>query len=141
MRKYHSDNNKIITSNFEIGDVVKVKDYGNVYAFYAAAFQHFGIPKRYVKKENGVFKLNYSTQEQLDMKYDNWVIIDIAIHGIYDDIILFYIKNIKRDIVLIIDKFGIEKNTKIPKQITKNLRKCNENKIIKTVKNSIKYEF
>lgn len=147
MRRYNvscSRRTSSITSKFEIGDVVKVTDLGQVYSTYQSAMAYFGIPKKYIKREDGYYpgyRLNYDFihKNEEECKQDNWVILDIALHGSFDSTLVYYIKNIKRDIVLIIGDEGMKLNKNIPNKITEKLRKSNDTKLIDKINHNLKY--
>lgn len=127
---YKCDNGKYIESNFELGDVVKVINFGNTYPIYVDAFRAMNVDENnIINKGRGQYKLKTFTDEERDKyKNDNYVIIDMCIHT--NGYIIYLIKHIKTNILFVIDDDGIKLNLCVPPHITRSLRAKNENKVL-----------
>lgn len=131
MWKFSCYDGSTINSQYIIGDVVKIKDFGYTYPTYTDAFEALNIDRElYYNESNPKFsRLKTFTSDELrTYRNDNFVIIDICVHCRGQ--LLYLVRHPQTNIYFVCDKNAIKMNKNIPKEITKSLRDKNNNKIL-----------
>lgn len=121
---YKTNDGRWVTTKFKLGDVVRVNNLGSRYDYYEDAFRFFNILDK-TKEIGGYCCLSYP----YDLR-NNWIVINIAIHG-YGYDILYHLINRKKQ-HLIINEDGISQRNICGKEL-KNLMIKNKKFILQTI--------
>ena len=108
---------KRIKKDYKIGDVVKIINFGDCYDTYTDAIIYFGIAnhKNVVTNDYYNDRIYYKIIKPEYFSETNWVIINKAIHGSFDDEIIYCLKSAYGDYMISGSSyFKIRKNINTP---------------------------
>ena len=108
---------KRVKKEYKIGDVVRISDYGDCYDTYTDAITYFGIAnhKNVVENESYDGRIYYKINKPEYFSETNWVIVNKAIHGSFDDEIIYCLKSAYGDYMISGSSyFKKRKNINIP---------------------------
>ena len=122
--------------DYKIGDVVKIIDFGDCYDTYTDAIIYFGIAnnKNVIRHDYFNGRTGYKIEKPEYFSETNWVIINKAIHGTFNDEVIYCLKSAYGDYMISGSTYFIKRNN-INTPFVENLKKKNKNFVIRKIPN------
>ena len=106
------ENNDFVTTQYRVGDVIKIVSSGGIYPSYTNAIHFFNLQHKLSNLSDLEVNKNYKKMK--------WVVVNIAVHESFDHDILLHISNKKGGEYIISEKYV--KKVKMPKHISNRLK-------------------